>query len=246
MPAFSRQRRRGPPRGAMRFQSLVPELMRLEKLALKRSRQAKLARDVLVGAESRSARPAHLQQQFSGDQRLNSLFECLARFDQTDFKRSDEQIEMHILWAQACVPQIYGKEYASRKPAILRRFGVSLLWSYIAIFATRRFGKSMALAQFIAAFLLTQEKTVINVFSMAKVTSTAMADKILMMLDVICPPSHDLKTKRNKQTGLLSIITPENIRSTVYAFPCSEIRFIFIYLYIYFFLCAPSLDRQIE
>ena len=66
-----------------------------------------------------------------------------------------------------------------------------------------------------------------------------MADKIIMMLDVIKPPKHDMDMQRNKQTGLLCITNPEGVRSTVYAFPCSEIRpfsFLFIYVYMYMFI----------
>ena len=223
--AVAAQRRRRQQRRRLQIQSLVPRLVEVEEGAQGLAERARYNRDVLVDGTSYYAQPAHLRQRFSGDMRLEALFDCLACFDQTEFRRSNEQREMHILWAQACIPQIYGSaEFAARLPDILRRFGVSALWTFIAIFATRRFGKTFGMAQFIAALIWTQHKSVVNVFSMAKVSSDAMAEKILMMLEVIRPPGYDLQLERNKTTGRLSIVNPMGIRSTVYAYPCSEIR----------------------
>ena len=110
----------------------------------------------------------------SGDVMVESLLTFLARYDRTDFKRSKEQREMHVLWTMASLRQIYAHEYAAKMPALLRRFKVKSFSPYVAMFAMRRFGKTVAMAMWVAGFLWTQRKSVINVFSISQRTSIAM------------------------------------------------------------------------
>jgi len=125
--------------------SIVDEMVALEA-DLERMRLSALkARDVLQAPSEFYLQPRWKREACSGDQMLQALFDCLSRFDQGKFRRSREQVEMHLMWTQACLPQIYAHEYPSKLPELLRRFGVSSFWAYVAIFATRRFGKTFAM-----------------------------------------------------------------------------------------------------
>lgn len=202
----------------------IDELLFLERRMRVRYVEVLRARDRVVSQTEYYQQPAWKQRGLDGDHMLKSLMRCLASFDQTKYRRSVAQMEMHLIMTQACLRQIYGSSYLSKRPELLRRFGVSNFKSLVAIFATRRFGKTFALAQFIAAFMWTQERSVINVFSLAVRASKAIVDKIVMMLDVLVPTGTKLPI-RTKNQEVLTIVNPHGIASTAYSFPCSEIRF---------------------
>lgn len=227
----------------LRFDSNLVDIERLETRLRNLHLDAVVARDRLTSLSEYYRQPLWKRAARPGDQMLASLFRCLAAFDQTKFRRSPAQMEMHVIMTQACLRQIYGSEYLSKEPDLLRRFGVSTFRSLVAIFATRRFGKTFALAQFIAAFMWTQERSVINVFSLSRRASKSMVDKILMMLDVLLPQGMKLEIK-TKNEEVLTIVNPMGICSTVYSYPCSEIRFMCILLlYVYVHGCVCSVNK---
>jgi len=228
----------------LRFDSNLVDIERLENRLQNLHLDAVVARDRLASLSEYYRQPLWKRAARPGDQMLASLFRCLAAFDQTKFRRSPAQMEMHVIMTQACLRQIYGSEYLSKEPDLLRRFGVSTFRSLVAIFATRRFGKTFALAQFIAAFMWTQERSVINVFSLSRRASKSMVDKILMMLDVLL--THGMKLEiKTKNEEVLTIVNPMGICSTVYSYPCSEIRFMStIYIYVYVYVCVCPWTRK--
>ena len=208
---------------SMQCHSIVSDLVALEHRLADMSLKARKARDVLCKPADYFLQPRWKRQTFSGDQMLDSLEACLAKFDTTEFRRSPEQKEMHLMWTQASIAQIYAAEYASKLPELLRRYKVPIFWPFVAIFATRRFGKTFAMAMFVAAFLWTQQRSVISVFSISQRTSKAMMDKILMMLHKLVPKGKELQVVVKNQENL-SIINSIGITSIVYSYPCSEIR----------------------
>lgn len=208
---------------AMSCHSIVSDLVDLEHRLADMRLQALHDRDVLCKPVDYFLQPRWKRQTFSGDQMLDSLETCLAQFDTTEFRRSPEQKEMHLMWTQASIAQIYAAEYASKLPELLRRYKVPIFWPFVAIFATRRFGKTFAMAMFVAAFLWTQQRSVISVFSISQRTSKAMMDKILMMLQKLVPKDKELQVVTKNQENL-SIINSIGVTSTVYSYPCSEIR----------------------
>lgn len=222
------------------YDSHLPELVEFEARLERRFKDAMYARDRLVSTSEYYQQPLWKRESRPGDLMLNALFRSLAVFDQTKFRRSPSQMEMHVLMTQACLRQIYGTEYLSKLPELLQRFGVSSFLSLVAVFATRRFGKTFALAQFIAAFMWSQERSVINVFSLSRRASRSMVDKILMMLQVLVPEDTKLEIKA-KNEEVLTIMNPLGICSTVYSYPCSEIRHLYIYLYLYLYVCCAVL-----
>lgn len=210
----------------LQYDSIVQEAVAFEETLVKRYREARRSRDVLVSPAEYYRQPSWLRDRRTGDLMLDSLFNCLATFDDTKFERSPPQMEMHMIWTQACLRQIYGGEYLSKQPELMQRFGVSTFQSLVAIFATRRFGKTFAMAQFIAAFIWTQERSVINVFSLSRRASKSMVDKILMMLGMLVGGVENLETKVKNQE-VLTVVNPLGIQSTVYSYPCSKIRLCF-------------------
>lgn len=222
------------------YDSLVDETARLERQFHGLYVDAQRARDVLPSPADYYNQPAWKREKVSGDVMLQALLDCLARFDQTKFRRSKQQVEMHLLWTMACLPQIYGDEYMSKQPELLRRFGVPSFWSFVAIFATRRFGKTFALSMFVAAFLWSQQRSVVSIFSIAKRTSTAITQKVLTLLQAIVAPGEKLVKDRHNEEQL-TIVNPMGVKSTAYSYPCSDIRppslpFLYFYFYFYFYL----------
>ena len=221
------------------YDSLVDETARLERQFHGLYVDAQRARDVLPSPADYYNQPAWKREKVSGDVMLQALLDCLARFDQTKFRRSKQQVEMHLLWTMACLPQIYGDEYMSKQPELLRRFGVPSFWSFVAIFATRRFGKTFALSMFVAAFLWSQQRSVVSIFSIAKRTSTAITQKVLTLLQAIVAPGEKLVKDRHNEEQL-TIVNPMGVKSTAYSYPCSDIRppfhFYFFFIIILYYI----------
>lgn len=201
--------------------SIVDEVGVLEANLRKLCLNAARERDTLRSPASYFLQPRWRRSTVSGDMMLDALFKCLARFDRTKFKRSKQQKEMHLLWTIACLPQIYGEEYMAKYPELLKRFNLPSVTTYVAIFATRRFGKTMALSQFIAAFMWSQLKSLINVFSLSQRASTGLREKTLMCLRMIVNDDEELIIPRQNQETL-SIINPMGVESKLYSYPASK------------------------
>lgn len=82
------------------YDSIVGDVEQLEANFRALHLEAKRARDVLRAPSEYYLQPKWKREAFSGDQMLQGLFDCLARFDQSQFRRSREQVEMHLMWAQ--------------------------------------------------------------------------------------------------------------------------------------------------
>lgn len=203
--------------------SLVDDLVLLEQQFREQYAEALRARDIITPPADYYNQPAWKRRKVSGDMMLQALLDCLARFDQTQFRRSRQQVEMHLIWTMACLPQIYGDEYMSKIPELLRRFGVPSFWAFVAIFATRRFGKTFALSQFVSAYLWSQKRSVVSIFSMASRQSRAITKKIVTLLKFIIAPGETLVVKRHNEEQL-TIVNPLGAESTAYSYPCSSIR----------------------
>ncbi len=173
----------------------------------------------------RSARPDYERNVSDGDRYLRSLMAALALFDRTEkWKRSEQQAEIHQLYAMACAPQIYGEEYAMKAPEVLRYFCTSHIKERVALFAGRGAGKTIAIGMFCAAFMWTQKYTVISVFSNAARASTMLADKVELFLELL--EEHDeQKLQMGRNQKRIWCINPLGHRSTLYPYPCSDIRF---------------------
>lgn len=201
--------------------TIVDDIEILEETLHRSSLAATKKRDVFSDPSDYFLQPSWKRNTASGDVMVESLLECLGRFDRTDFSRSKEQREMHLLWTMACLCQIYGHEYMAKIPSLLRRFNVSSFSPYVAIFATRRFGKTFAMAMFVAAFLWTQRRSVISVFSISQRTSIAMKNKIITMLRKMLGSGYEIEFKVSNAEQL-TIINGLGEESTVYSYPCSD------------------------
>jgi hypothetical protein len=219
------KRKKGPSHALLYDNSLISGLLEMERQVRIQYVESLRAKDRVTTQAEVYNQESLKNKKRSGDYMLNALITCLARFDQTKYRRSMAQMEMHTLMTQACLPQIYGAEYLSKRPELLRRFGISTFNTMVAIFATRRFGKTFALAQFIAAFMWTQEISVINTFSLAARTSSAIVAKIVTFLKILDEEGKLLKfIIHNQET--LRIRNAHGVESTAYSYPCSKIRFI--------------------
>jgi len=205
----------------LRCLSIVDDIEGLEEKLRRLSIDAIHKRDVIPDPSEFYLQPRWKRTAASGDVMVESLLEHLSRFDRTEFNRSKEQREMHLLWTMASLCQIYGHEYTAKVPSLLRRFNVSSFWPYVAIFATRRFGKTFAMAMFVAAFVWTQRKSVISVFSISQRTSIAMKNKIITMLRKMLGHGQEIEFKVSNAEQL-TIVNALGEESTVYSYPCSD------------------------
>jgi hypothetical protein len=213
---------------AFRAMSIVGEIAKLEMAFEKKCRVAMAQRDTLTDAASYFLEPEWRRNASSGDDMVESLLEHLAMFDTAvvngkKMTRSKEQREMHLLWVMACLPQIYGKEeYAAKLPLLRKRFNMVEFHTYVAIFATRRFGKTFAMAMFVAAFMWSQRSSVVNVFSLSQRTSEAMKKKIKAMVGIMLRiPLSEINTKKDNMEEF-RIINKHGEESVVYSYPCSS------------------------
>ena len=96
-----------------------------------------------------------------GHRVMDKMREMLATFD-----RSANQMEMHELMLQTVLQQVYGANvYFEHEIEILEYNGFSQVDKEIMITAPRRFGKSWAVAMFVAVCLLCIRDVEVSIFS---------------------------------------------------------------------------------
>lgn len=101
-----------------------------------------------------------------GDERLKQIFYLLdVIMTPKGWKREEAQIKLHKAYVIASLPLIYGKEWDVNAKRVLERFGVTDLKSLVLALYPRRFGKTIAVACFIAVMLCVIPGITISTFS---------------------------------------------------------------------------------
>ena len=119
--------------------------------------------------------PLRSKRKCDGDHRLRCIMQHLDGFG---IDRTREQRIFHKWFLRATVPHIYGMEWNSDSVEICERLGIREIQFEVLISTPRRFGKTVSVAMFIAAFALEVPGKSIAVFSKTERQTTAIPEKV--------------------------------------------------------------------
>lgn len=106
--------------------------------------------------------------------------------------RSVGQREFHRAFLCACLPHIVGEdEWEKHRSAFLKRYDEDEFKAEVLVTTPRRFGKTTAVAIFVAALLVTCPRMWVSIFSTGKRASKSLLQQIKEVID-----SHPHLTKR--------------------------------------------------
>lgn len=108
-----------------------------------------------------------------GDKRLRLLRRILDAYG-PQWKRSEHQKMFHEGFIVACLPVIYGSDWETHSLRVLQEFRVTDTKYGVLCRTPRRFGKTIAVAMFVAALLLTIPGIKICVYSTGKRASSSL------------------------------------------------------------------------
>lgn len=143
--------------------------------------------------------------QTSGEKRLRILRTMLNKLDGMGFMRSAHQREFHESFIGACLPQIYGKDLHRLLPQILRENNLEEIHQEIMVCCPRRWGKTMAVALFAAAYLWSQPDAEILIYSISKRTSTMLMAKVYNILMCLSGGPHVVKTHNQEELEIVNV-----------------------------------------
>ena len=168
----------------------------------------------------------------NGDERLANLRQALKRLDTLGYMRSNHQREFHEVFISACLPQLYGKDLDRCLIRILEENDLDSIQSEVMVVTPRRWGKTMAVSLFLAAYLYTQPDADVCVYSIARRTSTMLVLKVYKMVVKLAGGTHVIK-RSNQET--LKIINMYGSISVCNSYPAASKVF---FLYIFVCVCV--------
>jgi hypothetical protein len=128
----------------------------------------------------------------SGEEKLRLIRETL---DEFGYKRTDQQKVFHEHMINACLPIIFGDELDYHTEKILKENDWEAILQELLCVTPRRFGKTWAVAMFVATILINVPNIEIVIFSMAMRASRkmlALVDKFISRHErgnqMICRP----------------------------------------------------------
>lgn len=115
-----------------------------------------------------------------GDQRLRALRDGLQYMDDypDKFKRSRQQKQFHEAFIAACSRNIYKGEFAANYLRILKENSWDEARQEVLVCCPRRFGKTIAVCMFVAAYAMTQPNCQICIFSPGRRQSEMLLDQV--------------------------------------------------------------------
>lgn len=115
-----------------------------------------------------------------GDQRLRDLRKALHYLDEypDKWRRSKQQKQFHEAFIAACIRNVYKNEFASNYMRILKENNWDEARQEVLICCPRRFGKTIAVCWFVAAFALTQPNCKICIFSPGRRQSEMLLEQV--------------------------------------------------------------------
>jgi hypothetical protein len=171
----------------------------------------------------------------SGDKRIRGLREALSQLDELGFRRSSHQREFHEAFIGACLPQIYGEDFDRNLVKILRENNLDEIRCEIMVCCPRRWGKTMAVALFAAAYMWTQPEAEIIIYSIAKRTSSMMSSKIYNMITKLAGGDHCVVTHNQEDMVITNMHGNESVlhsypaASRISGFPFFLSLFLFVF-----------------
>ncbi len=166
----------------------------------------------------------------TGEGRLKSLINALNRLDALGYRRSKGQRQFHRAFIGACLKKIYGEAIYADLAKLLREYDLDQLKSDVIICTPRRFGKTMSVALFVAAYLYTQPNAEISIFSTARRASRKILALVWQMV-VRLAGSHKCVVSYNQE--LLEIQGPGDQTNKCHSYPArvsnKQVRLLFFW-----------------
>lgn len=161
--------------------------------------------------------PALDKASVKGDFVVEEIFTVL---DSMGLRRSEQQREFHREFVKACLPKIYGESFETERERILEKFNLKQIEYEVLIMTPRQFGKTTAVAMFMAALAWAAPNIIVSVFSTAGRASTALLTKAHAFL-LALPNARSRVVRKNDE--FLQFSGPDgkhggDIR-TLYSFP---------------------------
>lgn len=157
----------------------------------------------------------------SGGARIKSLINALNRLDALGYRRSKGQRQFHRAFIGACLKKIYGDAIYTDLANLLHEYDLDQLKSDVIICTPRRFGKTMSVALFVAAYLYTQPNAEISIFSTARRASRKILALVWQMV-VRLAGSHNCVVAYNQE--LLEIHGPGDQTNKCHSYPARVSR----------------------
>ncbi len=147
---------------------------------------------------------------------LESLIDTLKKLDTLGFERSDHQMKFHKAFICASLRIIFGKKLYKYLPRLIKLFGIKILHSDVIVCTPRRWGKTMGVALYVAAFLWSQPGLEVSVYSPGRRASRKLLVLIWKII-VALSGSHDCIITFNQEQ--LSVRNPLGFISTCGSYP---------------------------
>ena len=147
---------------------------------------------------------------------LESLIDILKKLDTLGFERSDHQMKFHKAFICASLRIIFGKKLYKYLPRLIKLFGIKILHSDVIVCTPRRWGKTMGVALYVAAFLWSQPGLEVSVYSPGRRASRKLLVLIWKII-VALSGSHDCIITFNQEQ--LSVRNPLGFISTCGSYP---------------------------
>jgi hypothetical protein len=126
-----------------------------------------------------SASHCHENSRCMGDIRLMKIRSMLNSFGMT---RSADQVQFHDAFICSSLQIIYGSDFEANFKRIMEENQLKCLHKEVMIVAPRRFGKTVAIAMFVAACLLCIPGVRINIYSTGKRASGSLMEAVIKFI----------------------------------------------------------------
>jgi hypothetical protein len=133
--------------------------------------------------------------QCEGDRRLRRLKKIL---DEFQWARTKDQFLFHEDFIKLCLPHIYGSDFEANRLRLMKQFKLQSFKVGALVLCPRRWGKTIAVAMFVAAMLLVCACITIATFSSGQRASSGLMTKVVKFIYEIPGGSKRIVTKNEE------------------------------------------------
>jgi len=155
----------------------------------------------------------------NGEKRLKRIIQDLEKLDGSGFKRSAQQKEFHLSFIIASLKKIYGSELKANLIKLFKQFNIGELKQDVIVITPRRFGKTTAIALFVAVVLKNVGNFTVVIHSPSRRNSKKLLWKVAAILNVLTKPEICIKTMNME---MMEVSTVEGTDSTCISLPMNE------------------------
>lgn len=117
-----------------------------------------------------------------GQKRHHDLNTALEDLDKKGYPRSPQQMAMHKAYTVACFKNIYGSDLEAHLVRLVKQYQITELRNDVIVLTPRRYGKTMSVGLYVAAYIMTQPKADVSIYS----TGRRASKKLLVLIWKLC------------------------------------------------------------